>query len=143
MGTILIIAFFIGLIPAVIAAGKGRSFMGWWIYGGLFFILALPHSLIIKRNEKAIESEKLADGARKCPFCAEIIKAEAIVCRYCGKDLPKEPASQIVSQIEHSEDRELMEKHGITHDGKRYAYRGFRYDKLRDAVRVAIARRGA
>jgi hypothetical protein len=39
---ILIVAAIVGLAPAVIAAKKGRSFLAWWIFGGLLFIVALP-----------------------------------------------------------------------------------------------------
>ena len=46
----------LGLIPAFIARGKGKSFVAWWIYGALIFIVALPHSLIMKADQTAIEN---------------------------------------------------------------------------------------
>lgn len=84
----ILIAILIGLIPAAIARSKGRSFVGWWIYGALLFIIALPHSLIMKSDPKAIEAQALTTGdMRKCAHCAEIIKREAKVCRFCGRDV--------------------------------------------------------
>jgi hypothetical protein len=82
---ILIPAGIIGLIPAFIAKSKGRSFVLWWIYGAGLFIVAIIHSIVIKPNEQAL----LNEGLKKCPFCAEMIKPDAKVCRYCGRDLPE------------------------------------------------------
>ena len=83
----LVIAVLIGLIPAFIAQSKGRSFVPWWIYGAAIFIVALPHALLLKPNQQLIEQEQLLQGMQKCPFCAEIIKGDAVVCRYCGRDI--------------------------------------------------------
>jgi len=80
----------IGLLPAIIAHRKGYSFLGWWIFGAALSIVALPLAIIRSPNQSEMDRRALAAGGRKCSYCAEVIKWEAKVCRYCGREITLE-----------------------------------------------------
>lgn len=81
---------------AVIAKERGRSAGGWFVLGALFGIFALAVVAMLGRvpnlhNYESGSSSLLSgmSDTKKCVFCAEQVKYEAVKCKHCGSDLPK------------------------------------------------------
>jgi len=87
MSRALLLSIIIGLITAIVASSKGRSFWVWWIYGGLFPPFALIYALFLKRDTVTIQKEQQKKNFIQCPYCEKMVPPNTKQCNYCEKKI--------------------------------------------------------
>ncbi|WP_050801810.1 hypothetical protein [Shewanella sp. HN-41] len=79
----------LAILVGVYANTKGRSGLGFFLLAVVFspligFIIALVMSPV----KGVIEANAIQSGdMKKCPDCAELVKAEAKICKHCRAEL--------------------------------------------------------
>jgi len=86
----------LAILVGVYAASKGRSGIGFFFIAILLspligFIIALVvQPITAETDARAVNSGEFS----KCPFCAELVKSAAIVCKHCGRAIPASNSPQ-------------------------------------------------
>jgi len=85
--SVIISGIFFGAVASAIARRKGRSDILWFLLGFCLHLFGLVVLFLPSVCKVGI--------TKKCPECAEIVRAEANRCRYCGNEFLAANAAEV------------------------------------------------
>lgn len=78
--------FVFAIAVGVLASNRGRSGFGWFVISLFFSPLIGLIFVLVTKNLSSPEPVK-QPPTRKCTACAELVLAEAKLCKHCGTEL--------------------------------------------------------
>ncbi|MFA7287211.1 MAG: GlsB/YeaQ/YmgE family stress response membrane protein [Patescibacteria group bacterium] len=122
------------ILAGAIGAMKNRTPLGIILgvllgFIGVLIILFVPKSGLAQTNTVGSNAPNPTDSTdtRKCPFCAEVVRIEAKICKHCRSDLPeykveadetlilKEQLEEKLAreEAEHKREKQLLETYSL------------------------------
>ncbi len=87
-GVLLIAMLLFGLIGGYIYQSKGNSFFIGCLLGALLGPIGWLIGALRRPSKELLERQGVITGPTKqCPYCAELVKEEAVVCKHCGREI--------------------------------------------------------
>lgn len=131
MTGLIIIWALCGLVAGAIGASRNVGFGLHALIGFLFGPIGILTALLFKpTDEDKYHRQGDSSGLQKCPYCAEVVKVEAKLCKHCRGDLTAEayipvPSKPIETELYRLYQIEIYDDH--------FKVEGERFETLDDA----------